>query len=149
MSITVHGRIEAPLDSVWSIISDFSGLKRWHPAVVDCISTGNNVGSVRTVRMSMQTVQERLDYLSEDDHSLGYSVIAMEPSGVLMGISGLIRLKAAGPSATDITWTAGLGVGSSEEKETADKILGAYYPARIEHLRACIANTLGIGDASD
>jgi hypothetical protein len=75
MGVVTTADIDAPLDAVWSLISDFAGLKRWHPLIERCETEGSGEGAVRTVHFADWWLAERLDRLDQTDHVVAYSVI--------------------------------------------------------------------------
>jgi uncharacterized protein YndB with AHSA1/START domain len=127
--------IEAPVEKVWGIVSDFPNLKRWHPQIDRCDTVGAGEGAVRTVHFPDWWAAERLDLLDDDNHRLGYSVVASsrEPS---IGVSGTISMTPEGDG-TRVEWVSGQAPGSPYE-EAVNAALAAYYPVRVGHLRAAL-----------
>jgi Polyketide cyclase / dehydrase and lipid transport len=96
--------IDAPLDAVWNLISDFAGLKRWHPLVQRCETEGNGEGAVRTVHFADWWLIERLERLDHVAHIVSYSVIGGSRPPMI-GLKGTISLTADGPHRTRLLWT--------------------------------------------
>ncbi|HEV2559398.1 MAG TPA: SRPBCC family protein [Microvirga sp.] len=70
--------IDAPVETVWSVLRDFNGLPNWHPAIVTSeIEDGLDadvVGCVRSFRLQDGAlVRERLLAFSDADRSLTYN----------------------------------------------------------------------------
>lgn len=72
--------IDAPADSVWPVIRDFSALPVWFPFVESCVlSDGAVIDQVGTVRTNTVTggniIQEKLLELSDRHRRIAYSVV--------------------------------------------------------------------------
>src|SRR5215510_9668291 len=52
-AITVKKRTEAPglPPQIWEVVGDFCAIKKWHPAVADCIETKEDDATVRTLTL--------------------------------------------------------------------------------------------------
>ena len=136
MPASITDVIDAPIDRVWAIVSDFGGLMRWHPMVVRCKTEGQGVGATRTVHFADWWAVERLDGLDPERHVVGYAVTGCSrPQNV--GVTGRIALSEAGPQRTRIEWAAGLEA-DNVHAETVNGALEAYYPVRIGHLKAAL-----------
>lgn len=73
--------IDAPADSVWPVIRDFSALPVWFPFVESCVlSDGAAIDQVGAVRTNMVTggnvIQEKLLELSDRHRRIAYSVVS-------------------------------------------------------------------------
>ena len=54
VEVESSGIIDAPLEKLWDLVSDFSNLARWHPDVTECrLESGSarQAGAVRSVRL--------------------------------------------------------------------------------------------------
>lgn len=136
MPVSVSEVIQAPLERVWEIVSDFEGLRRWHPQVVRCDIAGRGIGAVRTVHFEDWWAQERLDRLNHCEHIVAYSVVDSSRDQNI-GATGVIALTALGRASTRITWVAGLDA-SSVHAAAVNAALEAYYPVRIGHLKRAL-----------
>ncbi|MER8424773.1 zinc-binding dehydrogenase [Mesorhizobium sp. M1403] len=88
--------IDAPIDDVWSILRDFNGHERWHPAISFSEIEGGDpvdaVGSVRHFRLADGgELREQLLALSDKDFRLAYCLL--EAPLPLMGYVASIQLK--------------------------------------------------------
>jgi hypothetical protein len=136
MSVAIEAVIDAPIATVWALVSDFANLRRWHPLVERCEATGNAEGATRKVFFPDWWAEERLDLLDGDQHVLAYSVIGSDrPPGV--GVRGSIRLTALDASRTSIVWESGLPP-ENPNAAAVNAGLEAYYPVRIGHLRQAL-----------
>lgn len=136
MPVATRATIDAPVDAVWAIVSDFAHLMRWHPHVLSCETTGEGVGAVRLVRFAERWAEERLSLLDADAHVVVYDVIGSDQPEVI-GVSGRIALSDLGDGKTRLDWSSGL----PDDNPHATIINGqleAYYPARVEHLKAAL-----------
>ena len=84
--VYVSSVIEAPADTVWSVIRDFNGLPKWTPFVADSRIEGgvaaDTVGCVRHFRLrDGGEIREQLLALSDYDYQCTYSIIE-SPMGV-------------------------------------------------------------------
>lgn len=141
MPVSTSAIIDAPIGEVWSLISDFPNLKRWHPQIERCETEGEGEGAVRTVHFPDWWAAERLDRLDHAGHVLAYSVIDASRAPPI-GVSGSMRLTEEGARRTRIDWTSGL----ADDRPFAADVnagLAAYYPARINHLRAALGLPVG------
>ena len=54
VEVESSGIIDAPLEKLWDLVSDFSNLAHWHPDVTECrLESGSarQAGAVRSVRL--------------------------------------------------------------------------------------------------
>lgn len=136
MTVSTSAIVEAPIEDVWRLISDFPNLMRWHPLIERCEADGADVGAVRTVHFADWWAAERLDRLDHDQHVVGYSVIdSLRPANI--GVAGAITLTDAGDGKTRVDWVSGHRADNPHAAEV-NAGLQAYYPVRIGHLRAAL-----------
>ena len=88
--------IDAPVETVWSILRDFNGHDRWHPAVeeshIEGVRAGDQVGAVRNFKLaSGGQLREQLLQLSDRDRSLTYCIL--DAPLPLIGYVATISLK--------------------------------------------------------
>jgi NADPH2:quinone reductase len=72
--------ISAPVDRVWTVLRDFNGHDRWHPAVerseIELAEPSDKIGCVRKFRLRDGAVlREQLLSLSDRDHSFRYFLL--------------------------------------------------------------------------
>ena len=73
--------INAPIERVWRVASDYNGLPSWMPGMKDSViepgKTEKEVGAVRKLSMlgSKDILRERLEALSPEDFLISYSVL--------------------------------------------------------------------------
>ena len=72
VEIESSGAIDAPIERVWSLVSDFNNVARWHPDVTEShleSGSGGEAGAVRAVHLrNGMTIQERLLAISPAEH---------------------------------------------------------------------------------
>lgn len=136
MAVVTTALIDASIDKVWAVISDFANLRNWHPLVKNCVTTGSGEGAVRRVEFEGWWVSETLIKLDNDQHSLAYLVTESSRPETI-GACGTMKLTALGPEQTRIDWRTQQALGNPLEAEL-DAQLGSYYPQRMNHLRAAL-----------
>ena len=73
--------INAPIERVWRLVSDFNGLPAWMPGMKDSViedgKGASDVGAVRKLSMAgtKDVLRERLEGLSTDEYLISYSVL--------------------------------------------------------------------------
>jgi uncharacterized protein YndB with AHSA1/START domain len=137
MAITTSAEIDAPVDEVWNFVGNFSGIRRWHPAVGECTTSGDGVGATRTVRIGAQTVVERLEVFDPGKYIFGYGLESSDPPSPLVGLRGTIKLTPLESGKTHIEWTASLAE-SAEKAHEIYEMMKSYYQSRITHLEQAL-----------
>ena len=134
--------INAPLERVWRVVSDFNGLPAWMPGMktseIEPGKTDKEIGAVRKLTMAgtKDLLRERLDVLDPKEFLINYSVLA-GPLPV-SNVRTSIRLRPI----TDIYGTLGewssefaTEKGKEEEGEQyMSRVLGAGFRALKRHL---------------
>jgi uncharacterized protein YndB with AHSA1/START domain len=73
--------INAPIERVWRVASDFNGLAAWMPGMKESViepgKAANEIGAVRKLSMAgtKDVLRERLEALSPDEYLITYSVL--------------------------------------------------------------------------
>ncbi len=80
VQVKVSTIVEAPTDTVWSMLRDFNGHDRWHPAVAaSLIERGephDRIGCVRRFRLQDGSeLREKLLTLSDLEQTFGYCLL--------------------------------------------------------------------------
>jgi hypothetical protein len=125
--------INAPLERVWRVVSDFNGLPAWMPGMMDSViepssKKSTEIGAVRKLSMAgtKDVLRERLETLSLDEFLITYSVL--EGPLPVKNIRTSMRLRPI----TDIYGT--LGEWSTEfETEKGKEEEGEQFMARVFH----------------
>jgi len=138
--------INAPVDKVWAIISDYCAIKDWNPGVTACESNkGNETDSIRTITLENgQQMNEKLVKYKPD--STMYQYMLMEPNVDAMPINthgATLSVKAAGSSKSVVEWKGAFyrsfpGPNPPPElsDETATRILTEFYTSGLENIKA-------------
>ncbi|HKT72170.1 MAG TPA: SRPBCC family protein [Steroidobacteraceae bacterium] len=136
MPVSITAELAAPIAKVWDLVSDFPGLKRWHPLVERCETRGSGVGAIRTVHFADWWAAERLESLDREAHSFTYAIVDSDRRPII-GVRGRMSLVEVKPGVTQLTWQSGLEDGN-EHAATVNGGLAAYYPLRVGHLKAAL-----------
>ncbi len=139
MAVVTSGVLDAAIEEIWAMVSDFGGLKRWHPQLARVDSNGGSVvGATRKAYfIDGRSATERLERLDNANHVLAYAVV--DDSGKPTGMTGTIELTKLGERQTKVQWTSS-GVppettGAAERNEW----LRNYYTMRINsHLKSAL-----------
>jgi hypothetical protein len=72
--------IDAPTDQVWTVLRDFNGFDRWHPALatsaIERSQSADRIGCVRRVRLADGSeLREQLLALSDLEQSYSYCLL--------------------------------------------------------------------------
>src|SRR3954464_13597951 len=81
LHVTESVEINAPVAKVWSLVKDWNGLHKWHPAFSNTeikSGTNNKVGAERTLTMANggATFNEELDGFSDPGEKYSYRIIS-------------------------------------------------------------------------
>ncbi|MET3578039.1 NADPH:quinone reductase-like Zn-dependent oxidoreductase [Mesorhizobium robiniae] len=131
--------IDAPIEDVWSILRDFNGHERWHPAVLFSEIDGGEpvdaVGSVRHFRLADGgELREQLLALSDKDFRLSYCLL--EAPLPLMGYVASIRLKpVTDGNATFWEWRSEFHPPAHRRDELVKLVTEGIYQAGFEAIR--------------
>lgn len=137
MTVFASAELATPIARVWDIVGDFAGLARWHPLIERCDIAGHGVGAVREIHFPDWWAAERLESRDEQTHSVTYAITASSRPEVI-GVVGSIRLVPLRTNLTRIEWTSGHQF-DHPNASAVNPALEAYYPIRIDHLRAALA----------
>jgi hypothetical protein len=140
VEIESSGVIDAPLDNLWQLLSDFNNVAQWHPDVTEShleSGSGREAGSVRSIRLRNGiSVRERLLAISPQDRSYRYSVI--ESPLPIRDHESTVRLASLNNSQTQMTWTAKFEVIEGDAKALADGVRTGVLDLGIEGLRRAV-----------
>lgn len=131
--------IDAPIEQVWSILRDFNGHDRWHPAIafseIDGGEPVDAVGSVRHFRLADGgELREQLLALSDKDFRLSYCLL--EAPLPLMNYVASIRLKpVTDGNATFWEWRSEFHPPAHRREELVKLVTEGIYQAGFEAIR--------------
>ena len=120
IKVMVSTVIDAPLPTVWNIVSNFNGLPNWHPAVgksqIDDGKSNNEIGCVRNLFMADDSgvVRETLLAQSDVDHEITYNMIG-GPLPFVDYVAVMHFQSLTDGDKTFARWTAEYGVSDGQE----------------------------------
>jgi carbon monoxide dehydrogenase subunit G len=126
--ITAHvtDTVNAPAETVWQILSDFGGIKKVFPGLVEsCVSEGQGLGSTRDIRTTDgDTVFETMSKYDESTMTFGYTV----DSGTLplKNYEATVVITGQGDNACRIDWSSEFETNGLTEEETIEFLCGLY-----------------------
>jgi hypothetical protein len=132
----VEDEIAAKSSTVWALVRDFGGIKRWNDGLTSCVLDGEGIGAVRTIEIGDVTIRERLEKLDEAKKTLSYAII----EGPIPATNYLatMELSDSGPASTRIVWSSTFEpVGATEEQVA--QLFETIYRQGIERLRKATA----------
>lgn len=123
--VIVEDVIEASVDDVWAIMSDFGGVQRWSSAIEKCEVEGEGVGAVRTLTMpGGLTLRERLESLDAPGHRFSYSIVEPTPLPLRGYLSTVTLRDRAGRCAVD--WRSRFEPAGVSEEQAQAMVRGIY-----------------------
>ena len=131
--------IDAPVDRVWSVLRDFNGHDRWHPAIAESrIENGepaDKIGCVRDFRLrNGDRIRERLLGLSDHDLFCTYSILE-SPMGVTNYVATLRLTPVTDGERTFAEWTAEFDCAPERETDLVNNIGGGVFQGGFDSLK--------------
>jgi uncharacterized protein YndB with AHSA1/START domain len=123
--------IAAPIDEVWSWLSDFTSWHRWIPrmdkTVMDDALTQGPVGSVRILHRDDGTaIREKLVMKDDLRHTLAYRFDGPHPFPVRRYV-GTVRLEpVTTTNATFVHWSGDFDADAADEQRAAETFCSIY-----------------------
>ena len=80
--------IDASVDQVWEIVSEFCSIADWNPMVNNCTADkGSEIGSIRTIELENgEKISEKLFKLDTDKKKILYAMEKLEEGRVIKGL---------------------------------------------------------------
>ena len=77
MKVKVSEKFSASGESVWELLREFGGIRRWNPNGIDSVTVeGEGIGAVRTIGIAGGVeLQEKLEAYDEATRSFSYSFV--------------------------------------------------------------------------
>jgi len=135
--VKVEEEVEAEVDTIWNIVRDFGGLKKWSAGLESCEVEGSGIGAVRTIKMGPIEIKERLEKLDEAKRSFSYAIVG-GPVPVENYLSTM-TISEAGPKRARITWSATFTAKGAPEADCV-KLFEGVYKGGIAGLRKAVAS---------
>ena len=114
-------KINASLDLVWSNLGNFAGLKPGS-GIESVDYKGEGVGMIRSIKLSIGTVVERLDHYDPEAKNYTYSIINEDCPLPFLNYSAEVQLLKNGDNTTTVEWTGTFeprGIEESQAKTLA------------------------------
>ena len=114
-------KINASLDQVWSNLGNFAGLKPGS-GIESVDYKGEGVGMIRSIKLSIGTVIERLDHYDSEAKNYGYSIINEDSPLPFLNYSATVQLLKNEDNTTTVEWTGTFeprGIDESQAKTLA------------------------------
>lgn len=138
--------INAPLDKVWSIISDFCSIKDWNPQVTGCeITEGNpeEAGAIRVITLENgQKLKEKLIKLVPEQNKIQYMLTEPNIEAFPINTHGSTILLSNEGGKTKVVWKGAFyrsfpGPNPPPElsDEAGQKALTGFYSAGLEKIK--------------
>ena len=128
-------KINASLDQVWSNLGNFAGLKPGS-GIESVDYKGEGVGMIRSIKLSIGTVIERLDHYDSEAKNYGYSIINEDSPLPFLNYSATVQLLKNEDNTTTVEWTGTFeprGIEESQAKTLAyNMYTNAINGARLE-----------------
>jgi len=113
VSAAVSEKVDAPIERVWELLSDFHSLPRRMAGITDFVVEGSGVGTVRTFRLGDgPIIRERIEIFEPERHRFAYSLL---PPAFVENYLAEIVLLPEGTDACVVNWSARCSVPSENE----------------------------------
>ena len=114
-------KINASLDQVWSNLGNFAGLKPGS-GIESVDYQGEGIGMIRSIKLMIGTVIERLDHYDSEAKNYGYSIINEDSPLPFLNYSAKVQLLKNEDNTTTVEWTGTFeprGIEESQAKTLA------------------------------
>ena len=119
--------LSANATAVWALVGDFSGLYRWHPAVVNSTLNGDRskAGSIRVLTLGNgANIVERQQSHNDAQLSYGYQIL-YSPLPV-SGYESQIMVTDQGGKHCKVTWSSSFSANGVPDAKAEEIIRGIY-----------------------
>ena len=117
--------IRADIESVWSELGNFSGIKAG-PGIDSVDYEGEGEGMTRSINMSNGSVVERLEVHDSVEKMFTYSIINEDSPLPFSGYSATVCLADKGAGATTVDWTGSFDAKGVEDEKAIKLAKGIY-----------------------
>jgi hypothetical protein len=124
-TVTVSEDVNASAASVWTALSNFSGIKVGGP-VTSFETEGEGVGMVRTIGLGGGKVVERLDRHDADGRVFAYSILNDDSPLPVSGYSANVAITDTGPGTCNVRWTGTFEPRGVPEADAVKVVEGIY-----------------------
>ena len=123
--MTVSEDIKGKAADVWTIMSDFGGIKVGGP-ITSFDVKGKGVGMVRTIGMGGGTVVERLDLHDARAMAYAYTIVNEDSPLPVSGYKSNVKITDKGNGTCNVTWSAVFTPKGAPEADAIKAVEGIY-----------------------
>lgn len=150
VQVKVSTIVDAPTDAVWSVLRDFNGHDRWHPAVATSVvergEASDRVGCVRRFRLQDGSeLRERLLTLSDLEQTFTYCLLDT-PVPLFNYVAHVRLIPVTDGDRTFWEWESRFDTRQGEGEAMARLVRDEIYGAGVAAIKAALAEA---GDAGD
>ena len=131
----VERELDAPIDKLWSIVSDFSNLS-WYSPAEKVEKVGNGIGEIRRITMPGMpaAIEERLLEIDPKQHRLVYEVLENEIN-IMQDYTVTACLSTSGNASTIALWRGQFsGVSGDVDPEMMIGIMNDTYASMLTEM---------------
>jgi len=118
-------KINASLDLVWLNLGNFAGLKPGS-GIESVDYKGEGVGMIRSIHLSIGTVEERLDHYDPEAKNYSYSIINEDCPLPFLNYSATVQLLENDDNTTTVEWTGRFEPKGIEESQAQTMAYNMY-----------------------
>lgn len=137
--------VNAPPEKIWKIISDFCGIKNWHPGITACESdNGTQPDSIRVITLeSGEQIKEKLIKHLPDRHMLQYMMVEPNDKAFPINTHGsTMTVKANDNGGSTVQWKGafyrlfpGPNPPPDQTNEAGREALSGLYKSGLENIK--------------
>ncbi|MDP6351985.1 MAG: SRPBCC family protein [Alphaproteobacteria bacterium] len=122
--VSMSSKIPASAGTVWDMVKGFNDLPNWLPPIAKCESTGDGVGSKRTLTLGDGTkVVEELEEYDDGSRTFTYSIV--DSPLPLTGYRSSVTIRDSGDGA-EMDWNAEFEPAGAPEADVRQLVEGLY-----------------------
>jgi carbon monoxide dehydrogenase subunit G len=127
VEVKITGKFAASAQSVWELLRDFGGIRRWNSNGIESVSVeGEGVGAVRTIGIPGGVeLQERLEAYDEAGRSFSYSFFG-KPVIPLEDYYATMTVFEEGEDQCRVDWESSFEHAAMEAQAARELIEGIY-----------------------
>jgi carbon monoxide dehydrogenase subunit G len=134
--------IAAQPQAIWDVLADFGSLSSWadnvdHSAISNRGPDGGPLGTTRRVQLGRTTLLERITAF-DPPSSLAYDITGLPKR--LRSIANRWALRPSGPTATEVTLTSTVEIGSGPLARLAERVVARAMAKQSDALLAALAH---------
>ncbi|MDZ7659013.1 SRPBCC family protein [Fodinibius sp.] len=123
--VKVSGTINAPVEKVWELASNFGELNQIVEGVSDCTIEGNGVGAVRTLTLQDGgKVKEKLESLDKAKRVLKYSIL--DSPMPIQNYTGTMQVDELEDGRSKFSWSSTFDAADGMEDDMKEALEGLY-----------------------